>query len=346
MYEFRIVEQDKIAWDKIESCYDHTVYKSQVWLEFLNKTQAIKPFVVEISFKDQLLGYFVGQIFKKIFKIVASPFEGWTTSYQGLSFISPISVRERVAIYEELISYLFTNKICSMFQATDWQLETEAIKDSNLNYELLKGYKIDLNQTEEQIFKNFSSSSCQYAIKKSHKLGVEIREAKDLSQFAQHYYNQLLEVFGTQGLKPTYSINRVISLIDKLHQSGKLLLLEAVSTDGICLATGIFPGDNNIAFFWGGASYKKYQKYCPNEPIMYEAIKYWKNYGAAEFEFGGGSKYKEKYGPIPYVKPKIIASKYKGMLFLKSMAKKTFYSSREVKSRIEKTLRSYLLKLR
>lgn len=335
MYDFRIIEQDKIAWEKIESCYDHTVYKSKVWSEFLMETQHVKPFVVEILVNGQLLGYFFGQTFKKLFAITASPFEGWTTSYQGLSLITPIPVNERVKIYEELISFLFKNKKCAMFQASDWQLESEAVKYSKLNYELLSGYKLDLKQSEEVIFKNFSSSSCQYSIKKAMKLGVQIREAENLTEFAHNYYDQLLDVFGKQGMKPTYSIDRVISLIDKLQHSGKLLLLEAISPEGDCMATGIFLGDGNLAFFWGGASYRKYQKYCPNEPLMYEAIKYWKKKGIAEFEFGGRSKYKEKYGPVSYDKPKIIASKYKSLIVLKQAAKKMYYASRSLMAKMK-----------
>lgn len=174
-----------------------------------------------------------------------------------------------------------------------------------------------------------------------------MRQAQNLELYAINYYKQLTEVFKKQGLSPTYKIDGVFSLINNLHKHGKILLLESLTKENECAATGIFVGDKNIAFYWGCAIYKKFQYLAPNEILMFEAIKFLKNNGATEFEFGDGSKYKEKYGPIPYVKPKIITSKYnKGMLFLKSMAKKTYYSSREVKSRIEKSLRSWIMKLR
>jgi hypothetical protein len=340
MYEFRIVERDKIPWDKIENCYDHTVFKSKAWMDFLIVTQSVEPFVVEIFDENKLAGFFVGEKFSKLFNIVASPFEGWTTTYQGLSMLTQISGDARINIYIDLISYLIKNRICSIIQISDWQLDMDLIKNRGLKYEVYRGYNLDLTQTEEQIYKKFGSSSCQRKIRKAHKNGIIVRETKDIDQFIYHYYKQLLEVFEKQGLKPTYKIDRVVALIDKLKLSDKLLLLEALSAEGICLATGVFVGDNKLAYFWGGASYTKYQNLCPNEPIMYEAIKYWKKKGYKDFDLAGIRKYKEKYGPDYFEKPKIIASRYYGVLILKNFAKRSYYGIRGIVARIKKVTSS------
>jgi len=336
VYSFKIIDQNNIDWEMVESCYDHTVFKTKEWMEFLFETQNIEPFLLKIFDNDQCIGFFIGEKFTKLFSIVASPFEGWTTSYQGLSMLIPISCVERINIYKDLINFLFKNRICSVFQASDWQLDLDSLENSGLRYEIIKSYRLDLTQTEEQIYKRFSSSSCQYAIRKSQKNGVVIRKTTDADQFVHHYYAQLVEVFEKQKLKPTYGIDRVVALIDKLQHSGKLLLLEAISSDGICLATGIFAGDNKLAYFWGGASYIRYQNLCPNEPIIYEAIKYWKENSYKDFDLGGIRKYKEKYGPDYFEKPKIIASKYQGVLELKGFAKKTYYGFRELSANIKK----------
>ena len=314
MYKFRLVKKEAIPWNMIEGCYDHTVFKSQLWMNFLTVSQGIDPFIVEIIDNNQQIGFFIGEKFSKLFSIVASPFEGWTTSYQGLSMLIPVSVDERINIYKCLITFLFDSRICSVFQASDWQLEMDAIEKSGLRFDVIKGCKLDLTKTIEELYKKFSSSSCQYAIRKSQKNGVIIQEAKKIDQFINHYSKQLAEVFNKQHLKPTYTVDRIRALIENLKNSSKILLLEAVSLDGICLATGIFVGDNKQVYFWGGASYTKYQHLCPNEPIIYEAIKYWKRRGFTFFDLGGIRKYKEKYGPDYFEKPKIIASKYQGIL--------------------------------
>jgi hypothetical protein len=334
-YNFNVVEGKNINWEKIHSCYDHTVFKSKEWIDFLIESQNIKPLIVEIFDENKQLGYFVGERFKKIFKIVASPFEGWTTDYQGLSMLVPISKEVRINIYENLIQFLFQKGICSLFQASDWQFDMDTIQNSKLKFEVVKGYKLDLTKTEEQIYKNFSNSSCQYAIRKSQKNGVKIIETDNTDEFIDNYYAQLSEVFKKQNLRPTYKKDRIIALIENLKHSGRILLLEAKSPDKNCLATGIFVGDNNLAYYWGGASYTKFQNLCPNEPLIYEAIKIFKKRGYREFDLGGIRKFKEKFGPDYFEKPKIIASKFNGIIKLKNLAKKTYYGLREIGTKIK-----------
>lgn len=334
-YNFKIIDRNKVNWEEIELCYDHTVFKSREWINFLINTQKVEPLIVAIFQSEKLLGYFIGERFKKFFEVVASPFEGWTTDYQGLSMLVPISNEIRIKIYENLIQFLFQNRLCSLFQASDWQMDINMIRNSNLRFEIVKGYRLDLTKSEEQLYKNFSSSSCQYAIRKSQKNGVKILETTDTDSFVHHYYAQLSEVFEKQKLKPTYKKDRVAALVDNLKSSKKILLLEAKSAEGNCLATGIFVGQNKLAYYWGGASYSKFQNLCPNEPLIYEAIKIFKSMGYNEFDLGGIRKFKEKFGPDYFEKPKIIASKFKGLIELKKMAKKTYYGIREIRTKLK-----------
>jgi len=50
------------------------------------------------------------------------------------------------------------------------------------------------------------------------KSGVTIEEAHDLA-FADEYYEQLKEVFAKQGLVPTYTVERVRSLVKHVGPS-------------------------------------------------------------------------------------------------------------------------------
>lgn len=334
-YNFKIIDRNNANWDQIELCYDHTVFKSKEWINFLIKTQNVEPIIVEIFNSGELVGFFIGERFKKIFKIVASPFEGWTTDYQGLSMLSPITNDTRIKIYEKLIQFLFRKGLCSLFQASDWQMDVKMIQNSNLKFEIVKGYRLDLTKTEDQLYKNFSSSSCQYAIRKSQKNGVKIQETSDTNKFIHHYYTQLCEVFEKQKLRPTYKVNRVTALVENLKSSNKILLLEAKSSNGECLATGIFVGQNKLAYYWGGASYSKFQNLCPNEPLIYEAMKIFKSRGYNDFDLGGIRKFKEKFGPDYFEKPQIVAYKFKGILELKKIAKNTYYGIRKMSSKFK-----------
>lgn len=334
-FNFRIC--NNIPWVELASCYDATLSKSEHWASFLERSQNVHPFVVEVLEEKNLIGWFYGQKIKKFgVSMVVSPFEGWTTSYQGLSMKEIISGEKRVSIYLQLVAYLFENNYCLYFQASDWQLEIEDVKGKFFYNELI-GYKLDLTQDfETVIYKKFKEKSAKYSIKKARKYGIIIQQQFDRYLFSENYYKQLLDVFGKQGLMPTYDKQRIIYLCESLELGNELLLFEAYLPDGVtCVATGLFICNQNLAIYYGAASYGEYQKMCPNELLMYEAIKQMSELGIREMEFGGGRTYKEKYGPISFVKPCIVAAKYPLFISAKNLAKKSYYGLRTFMAKLK-----------
>jgi len=331
MYEFNDLGNALIPWDLLDKSEDQNAFKTREWLEFLRKTQHAEPCVVEIYDNGNLIGYFVGENFRKVIKIVASPFEGCSTGFQGLNMLKSITASERVKIYESLILFLFRTKQCLFFQATDWQMSVEDLTHSVLQYEPVTGYSIDLTRPEDVILRDFNESS-RKNVNKSVRRGVLLRQAENPEKFVDDYYSQLQDVFCKQGLKPTYSKDRVAALVDTLFPTGNLLLLESLSPEGNSIATGLFLGKNKFSSACGQASYKDSHSLFPNEAMWFEAMRYWKNAGATVFELGGGGEYKKKYGGVPYVKPRLVATKYQALHSLKQFAKRSYYFTRKVAS--------------
>jgi hypothetical protein len=56
---------------------------------------------------------------------------------------------------------------------------------------------------------------------------------------------------------------------------------------------------NEVAFFWGNASWRADQHWRPNEFLHWYALRDWKARGVKMFDWGGGGTYKEKYGVEP-----------------------------------------------
>ena len=331
--DFRLLDKESIPWELMEGCYDHTIFKSKEWADFLEKTYKALPFVVEITERDAVIGYFYGQRIKKFgVTIVASPFEGWSTSYQGLTMLSQISIHKRIDIYEELIAWLFEYKHCLFFQAADWQLEVPECLHRDLTVKLVKGFALDLTQSEESLYKNMSSRA-KDPIKKSQKRGVKIQKCSDINAYADSYQLQLEDVFKQQGLSPTHTKGQTIKLLSALKD--KVLALYATDESGENIASSFYVYDGDYGFYAGAASFKEKQILCPNEPLMWEAIKELKKLGVKQLEFGGGRRYKEKYGPRSIVKPKIIATKYHWLITARSIAKNSFYGMRRVFSMIK-----------
>jgi hypothetical protein len=146
----------------------------------------------------------------------------------------------------------------------------------------------------------------------------------------------LKDVFAKQGLVPTYGVERVRSLIRNLEPTGRILLVRARDAEGKCIATGIFPGYNKFAEFWGNASWRSHQILRPNEAIHWYAIRYWKRHGAEIYDWGGERPYKEKYGCAPHSVPWFTKSRYRFISTLRAQAKVMFAR----KQRLQGWLRS------
>jgi len=165
--------------------------------------------------------------------------------------------------------------------------------------------------------------ACRRCIRKAEKSGVTIEEAHDAA-FVDDYYEQLKDVFAKQGLVPSYTVDRVRKLVRHLEPTGHILLLRARDSKGQCIATGIFPGFNRIAEFWGNASFRQSQILRPNELIHWYAMRYWKRRGVQVFDWGGEAKYKEKYGCVPHKVPWFVKSRYELVSQLRNQAKSIF----------------------
>lgn len=333
-YRFVQISKDDINWRLIESSYDSTIYKTFAWFDYLYKWKGVQPFVVEVS-TNRVIGYFIGELINKVVRIVGSPFEGVGTGHQGLSMLITIDSKERLTIYEQLSKWIFKNRYAEFVQIEDWNLSMSDLEDTKYVFEKHEGYMIDLTKSEEELYRNLHQKSCRYSINKSQKLGVTIREAANVTDFVDIYYAQLKEVFKKQGLVPTYDKACVQSLVESLYPNN-ILLLEAVTLDGEIAATGLFPAEKNMAVFWGGASYQKFQNQCPNEPLIWEAIKIWRRRGVKTFDMCGVRSYKLKFGPVVYVKPRIIFAKYHFLIIAKRLMKKLYYACRKFAARFRK----------
>jgi CelD/BcsL family acetyltransferase involved in cellulose biosynthesis len=292
MLEFEELNLNDINWTILDSFQDRTVCQTKEWLEFIQKTQNAKPVLLKLKKGNETVGFFTGGIVKKFgIKILGSPFRGWTTSYMGFN-LSP-NIRRGDAL-KALTSFAFKKLRCFHLEIMDRRLSEQDVTQSGFKFDTFQGYEIDLTQSKEELFSKMTSS-CRRCIRKSKKNGVTFQEANDVS-FADDYYAQLEDVFAKQKLVPTYSKQRVEDLIECMIDTGKILLLKALNVEGTCIATGIFPAMNDTAYFWGGASWRRFQILRPNEAIQWYAMLHWKERGIKRYDMGGGGHYKAKYG--------------------------------------------------
>lgn len=328
-YSFRTINPSEHDWHLIESCYDSTVFKTKKWYDFLNTERCI-PIIVEIRKDNYIIGFFLGEIVRRIIKIVGSPIKGFGTAHQGLSMLSVTSPSERLNIYQELSRWVFKERIAKLIEIEDFQLSMDDLKGTGLYYEGHDISYIDLSQNEEVLYHNLSQKSCRTKINKAIRAGVTIQESRrSIQEFLDIHYTQHSEVMKRHGLKEWESYENLKNLIETNYPEN-IILLEALSPEGECIASGIYPVGGRSSCSFSSASFKSGLFYSPNELLRWEAIKLCKRRGATIFNNSGTSDFKLKFGAIREYKPIVLLPKYRiilsGRFLLRFIYKKTYTS--------------------
>lgn len=320
MMKCRIIDFGSANWEELDRFADRTVFQTREWLRFLSETQKAEPVVVELRQDGQLAGFFSGLTFSKFgLKVLGSSFPGWTTPYIGFNLAPGASRAGALMAVEQLA---WDTLKCMHMEVSDPYFSPKDGEGLGFSCGAYSSHRTDLLQKEEDIF-SAMESACRRCIRKAEKSGVTIEEAND-PEFADEYYSQLKEVFTKQKLVPTYDVQRVRSLIRYLQPTGRLLLLRARDPKGKCIATGIFPGFNKIAEFWGNASLRSGQIWRPNEYMHWYVMRYWKKRGIEVYDWGGEAAYKEKYGCVRYEVPWFTKSRHQIIGRLRNEAKKMY----------------------
>jgi len=324
--KFHLVDIKSADWKRLDSFVDRTVFQTREWLKFVAESQNAAPVLAELREKNEVLGYFSGLTFSKLgMKVLGSSFPGWTTPYIGFNLIPGVS---RGSALQALENFAWDDLKCLHLEVSDPHFSFEDGEAGGFKTEYYASYRTDLTRSEDELF-NAMESACRRCIRKAEKSGLKIEEAHDLA-FADEYYEQLKDVFAKQSLVPTYSVERVRALVRNVKPGGNLLLLRARDPEGKCIATGIYPGFNQIAEFWGNASFRAYQNLRPNEACHWYAMRYWKSRGISIFDWGGEGTYKEKYGCTPHRVPWFTKSRYQIVGKLRDEARHMFARKQKV----------------
>lgn len=349
-YSFQHITPTDEDWELIESSYDSTCYHSKKWNVYLKRI-GYTPFVVKIFLADSKIGYFVGERIWRLVTLVTAPFEGIGTYTQGLVMLQIVPNEERVIIYKEMAKWLFDSHLAGYFQVDDWQLRQDRVdwirnedwKDEildreNVRYEVRPTLHVVLNRPVEELWSGLYYKSCKYCVNKARKLGLSARiieQFSDIPRFVDNHYDQLCEVCRKHGVKPKagQSKSRMMALCESLFPD-RVIMMEVVGMDDEgneqVMSSGIFCIDKGECSYWTGASYQRYQKYCPNELMVWEAMRVLSEKGAGDLNFCGMANYKLKFGTVYAYVPRLIFSKYSWIYDAKNLAKRWYYRSRKL----------------
>jgi hypothetical protein len=302
---------------QMDAFLDRVIFQTEEWVRFIAEAQLAEPVYAAVVEDSTLVGYFTGLMVRRLgVPILGSPLLGWTTSYMGFNLSTGTERREAK---QALFRFAFRELKCAHVEFRDRHFTRADAEGTGLQLTSFPVLEIDLRPSEAEILARMTSA-CRRCIRKAERVGLTVECASD-REFAKDYYAQLQDVFRKQGLTPTYGLERVEKLIEHVYPTGRLLLLRARDPSGRCIGTGIFPGMNGTAYFWGGASWREHQILRPNEFIFWHAIRYWKQRGMEKLDLGGGGHYKLKYGPTVNNVPSILHSRWPVLLRARDLAR-------------------------
>ena len=329
-YSFKKITPTAEDWKRIEGAYDSTCYQSEKWYVYLKRI-GVKPFIMAVYAEEELIGYFLGEKMWLGIPMITAPIEGIGTYTQGLNMLRETSEEERIEIYQALAKWVFEKRYAWTFQVDDWQLRRDIpewmpneafhhklIEQYGLSYEVRPTLHVPVNKSEEELWAGLSYKSCKYCVNKANKLGLKVREIEryeDIPAFCKVHYDQVKEVCMHKGMrpKPAQAEDRMRALCESLFPN-RVMMIKCVGIDenGVeqIMSTGIYCVDKGQCSYWTGASYQRYQKYCPNELMVWETMKRLSARGAGDLNFCGIAPYKLKFGTIYAYVPRLKFAKY------------------------------------
>lgn len=348
-YQFEQINPTAEEWQRIEETYDSTCFHTKQWCNYLHRIH-YTPIIIAVKADGVHIGYFVGEKIWRGFTLITAPFEGIGTYTQGLCFFEEVSPEQRICIYIQLADWFVKHNIAYYLQVDDWQLRcdrTDWIPNNQFTHPLLDKYAVQYEvrptlhvalkgKSEEELWAGCHYKSCKYSVNKARKHNLQIKiidRFEDIRSFTQVHHDQLVEVCAHKGMKPkpSQSRQRMQALCESLFPD-RVLMLEVVGPDdnGVeqVMSSGIFCIDKGECSYWTGASYQRYQKYCPNELMVWEAMRMLRDRGAGDLNFCGMASYKLKFGTIYAYVPRLIFTKYRFIYNLKTFAKHCFYDTR------------------
>lgn len=339
-YIFKKLKPNEVNWSDIECIEECTCFHLRNWDNYVHRC-GYKTFIVEIKQDNYIIGYFVGTIIGRIIKAICAPLDslGYT---QGIILKHSIAIPIRIELYKEFAAWIFHNRYAQYLSIDDWQLREDRqewtdqfawrnniFDDANIKYSVRPTLYLPMDSSIEKLWERLKYKSAKYSINKARKLGLYTRvitKKEDIKDFIDIHYDQICDVcLRHKAGKPKLgqSKARLMHAAEALFPND-VLMIQVLHKEQV-LSSALFFIGKNETIYNTGASYQRYQKYCPNEIMVWEAIRILKERGVKALNFGGMSNYKLKFGTIYAYVPRIIFTKYAILDDLRNIAKRIYH---------------------
>ena len=204
-------------------------------------------------------------------------------------------------------------------------------------YTLRISFFIDTSLPESVLWENLKYKSCKYPIHKAERLGLyvkRIENEEDIASFVDTHSELVADVSRRKKVKRHAHHNKknLLALCKTLFPD-RIIMLQVlgVADDGKqhVMSSAIFCIGKAASNYFSGASNEIYMKYCPNEIMVWEAIKILHQRGAGDLILGDVAPYKKKFGSLYGYLPMMVYSKYPVLKDVRGRLKKVYKKFRD-----------------
>ena len=349
-FSFSVISPSPGDWAEIESCVDATVFHTRSWDAYLSSLGK-KSIVIAISGKDgSRVGFFIGTKRWLGIRMIGSPAGGSGTFAQGLCLKNEVGIEERIAIYQELVAFCFKHHLAGYIQISDWRLmgvydDMEArmtwsmplLDQLGIFHSLRISFFIDTRPSEEELWDHLKYKSCKYPIHKAEKLGLFVRQIEneeDIPAFVDTLSELVSDVSRRKKVeRHVHHDKKHLLALCKALFPDRVVMLQVMGTadDGEqhVMASSVFCVGKAASTYFSGASKEIYMKYCPNELMVWEALKILHQRGAGDLILGDVAHYKKKFGPKYGYLPMMVFTKYSFLKDIRGRLKKLYLKFRK-----------------
>ena len=288
-------------WDTLIQSYPgKTLFHETCWFDHVRDIHPSARFELHEILRDgQRIGYFPSvRLRKMMLTILGSPLPGTGTNYGGPLLMEREAVPEVMAAIQRHCRRTWVSQLEMTYPWLDGLNARELGLEDHRDVTHVVPIPADESTAWSAL-----KSTCRNRARKAEKAGL-VCEITDDPSVADHFHEQYIEVYAKQGLGIPFGIERGRSLFRRLLPAGRVLPMWVRKGDTV-MAAGLFPCDQHMIYFWGAASWMKYQHLCPNELMHWTVIKEAVARGIGAYNMcGGHSQFKDKFGgsDVPYVR--------------------------------------------
>lgn len=284
--------------DRIRGYGSKTLFHESAWLDHvldIHPGGRIEYF--ELFDGAERVGYHCAlRVVKMMVPIHGSPLGGTGTNYMGPVVHADV---DQARLLRGLKRLFGPRRFLHLELSNPW-LDRSVLEAEGFRVQEGVTHLCPLPADEEAAWGTLKSEA-RNRVRKAEKNGLIVERTDDPAVVDQ-FYEQFGEVYGKQGMARPFGPERPRSLFERLLPAGRLLPLRVRQGEEV-LAAGLFPYDERCIYFWGAASWLKYQKLCPNELLHWEVIRFAARNGIPAYNMcGGTSQFKNKFGgeDVPY----------------------------------------------